>query len=393
MISGIELIRAVEATVEEQVREASANRDAEAERVASQVIRAHGGMVSEKQRTELIRALRKKNPLNEVVLAEDFEWLDPLTVAPLRPEALRLLDRLSTETHQARTQAAYISTVLRPFNPKYAFHWLTGREDIVPEKIEPQIAKLERAEIAGTDQLLKWGDEVAELFRELVVIEEGSVNPKTFKPNGTVSSLSSRTYLQSWLSFIKKSPDALLAFAGMNYAEGPDLNQDVDEMQMTNFAMGRERSASAPRPVRESVSSAPRSSVENLSFEEDSDDEPSIQFSQRRAAALYESPAVQLDNSLPNPVAAEKRLGLTLEAELSGEKASCHFESLAEATSGMKNWLRALEAIWGVDDEPIRFHANLSTTENQYSFSLPMEPINAAAERLEFFIQRIQDLK
>lgn len=395
MISGIELIRAVEATVEEQVREASATRDKNADEVATQIIDSHVGAISEKQKTELTRALRKKNPLNEAVLAEDLEWLDPLVVEPLRQEELRILDRLSTETHQARTQAAYISTVLRPFNPKYAFHWLTGREDIIPEIIEPKIAKLERAEIAGPDQLLNWGEEVAELFRELVVIEEGSLSLKTFKPNGTVSSLSSRTYLQSWLAFIKKNSDSLLSLAGMNYAEGPDLNQDVAQLPLASPSLRRERFTASPRPALDSAMSAPRGALDKSSFdEEDSEVEPAIQFSPGRGPALLTTYEIQADTPPPIPQTSEKRLGLTFEAELpSGEKATCHFESLTQAPSGTRTWLSALAAIWGAGDEPVRFQASLTTAENQYSFSLPMETLNLAAERLELFIQRIQGLK
>ena len=391
MISGIELIRVVEATVEEQVRDASANRDRSAEEVANQIAKAQGVFLSEKQRTELIRALRKKNPLNEVVLAEDLEWLDPLTVAPFRQEALRLLDRLSTETHQARTQAAYISTVLRPFNPKYSFHWLTGRTDIEPKDIEPKIAKLERAKISGTDQLLKWGDEVAELFRELVVIEEGSVDHKTFKPNGTVSSLSSRTYLQSWLAFIRKNSDSLLEPKGFSSSD-VDLDQNVD-VSTSNFRLMREFQDSSSRAEAPQYDADVSGSVVDwISYEGTFEEEPAIQFARSLGSELPVQQ--QAPRAEPAPAAPEKRLGLTIEAELtSGEKAKCHFEVLTEAKAGLKSWLTALDTIWEPGITTVQFQANLATADNQYSFSLPACPMDQASVRLELLLERVLELK
>lgn len=377
MPTGSDLVHLLEDLAEAQVFSTTLERDRLSSSLVREILYALSPALDLEKKETLQRGLKIQYPFNKQFRKSELSWLPADLVAMLEPKFSKL-DRLSSDAHQARTQAAYISGVLRPFNSKYVFRWFREREELNVPLIKARIENLERVNIQNVESLDRWAEQTADLFRELVVAPQGSKASPLTRPAGQIGESSSRTYLQSWFAFVRKHRSDLIG------GDGVDLNQDA-------------------APIIDALSSSPRVRLES------SPPVPSVYglaevsgFLQQAAAELKqlqdESELLKSANSEPETPLPEStepwRMpefenmpdGLTIYAESPiGVRSSCNYASLEAAKRNLSNWLKILSLIWVDQPGKVKFDADLKLDGTQFRYSLPEWSLEEAGEKLEQF--------
>lgn len=402
LTAGFAAIQLIEAMIDGQVRSATLERDQFAKILAGQIGEVFGGNLDPERESSLFKALRMKNPLNERLIAENLPWI-PSDLPGSFNEELKQVDKLSADAHQARTQAAFVTGVLKPFNPKIFQRWSDERIDVDVSFFTERIDYLQDQKLIRVDQLIGWGDDVAELFKELVVVDEASDDLFSRKPFGTVSRQSSRTYVQSWLAFIRRHSDQILE----GKADAADLTFDADAKVLrsgmplgarikrqdsldqgprfpsmssdgvTRSPMSGYLKSEADTSLGEAASRMKKLETENESF--------------RLMAARTAQPRISDMSREEQFTAIEAyKPGLTIYAEAtSGEKSSCYFQNMSSAQLGISMWIDTLKQIWADQAESVKFRAEAKLGGEQFSFDLPKFALDEAAEKLMPFTERL----
>lgn len=379
MPTGSDLVHMLEDLAEAQVSETTRERDWLSSLIMEEIVRELRPSLEPGMKEALQRGLKIQYPLNKQFRESELSWL-PKSLAERLELRFSKLDRLSSYAHQARTQAAYISGILRPFNPKYVLRWFRDREELDVPSIKTRIEDLERVSIQTVESLDRWAEETADLFKELVVAPQGAKSSPLTRPAGQIGESSSRTYLQSWFAFVRKHRLDLIG------DDGVDLNQDI-------------------RPVIDAISSSPRMMMQSSPPATSSYAPAMVDgFLQQAAAELRQlqdenkmlkSATSQPEAPLPEstepwkmPAFEHMPDGLTIYAESpNGERSSCNFTSLESAQSGRAIWLSSLAFIWADQPESVKFDADLKIDGTQFRFSLPRWSLEEADEKLEQFAQ------
>lgn len=406
MTTGFEAIQLIEAMIDGQVRSATLARDQFAKTLADQIGQVFGGNLDPERQSSLFKALRMKNPLNERLIAESLPWI-PFDLPDSFKEELKQVDRLSADAHQARTQAAFVSGVLKPFNPKIIQRWADERTDVDVRSFTEKIDYLQNQNLVRVDQLIGWGEDVAELFKELVVVDETGNDLISRKPFGTVSRQSSRTYVQSWLAFIRRHSDQILqgktgSASSTNNLEPresfsagsiPPRIKRIDSLDdVPRFA-----SLSSDKIARSPMSGYQKSEVDAF-LGEAASQVRRLQMENESLRSLAPRPGLPkvadtppLERNVTNVEAYKP--GLTIYAEAtSGEKSSCYFENVGSAQLGISMWIDTLKQIWADQAESVKFRAEAKLGGEQFSFDLPKFALDEAAEKLMPFTERLAGL-
>ncbi len=379
MPTGSDLVHMLEDLAETQVLSTTLERDRLSGFLVEEIVRELGPILEPGKKETLQRGLKIQYPFNKQFRQSELSWLPAGLVARLEPKFSQL-DRLSSDAHQARTQAAYISGVLRPFNPKYVTRWFREREELNVPFIKARIEDLERVNIQNVESLDRWAEQTADLFRELVVAPQGAKTSPLTRPAGQIGESSSRTYLQSWFAFVRKHRLDLIG------DDGVDLNQDV-------------------RPIIDAISSSPRTmmlstppaapsyapAVDDGFLQEAAAELRKLQEENRMLKSATSQPEAPLSESTePWKMPAFEHMpdGLTIYAESpTGERSSCNFTSLESAQSGRSIWLNSLAFIWVDQPGSIKFDADLKIDGTQFRYSLPRWSLGEADEKLQQFAQ------
>ena len=381
MTTGTELVHVLEALADDQVRRVTFERDDLSARILNEIQEELGPFLDSERMDALRKGMKMKYPLNKGFREAELPWLPNEFELRLSPQ-LSLLDRLSSEAHQARTQAAYISGVLRPFNPKYTFRWLRDRRDLNVDELEARIKALESDRVENFDSLVNWADEVADLFKELVVADSADKGSALSRPSGQIAESSSRTYLQSWFAFIKRHSDEILGDGGV------DLDQHVDSGINTILNSSLTRFADADELSDRYASS----DVDKRLFEAAVEMKTLIaeNKSLKSQDGFPESKPQSSEEPWQIPDLSNMPAGFTIYAESPlGERSSCNFESLESSEAGKKLWLKTLSFLWADQPGLVKFDADLKIGGNQFRFSLPRWNLDEADANLDHFVGKV----
>lgn len=381
MITGTELVRALEALADDQVRRVTVERDALSSDLFNEIQIELGPLLDNEKLKALQKSLKMQYPLNKRSRESELPWLPDEFESRLGVQLARL-DRVSSEAHQARTQAAYIAGVLRPFDSKYTFRWFRDRQDLNVEALKVRIENLERAKIENLTMLLTWADQVAELFRELVVSDKTEKGSSLSRSTGQIAETSSRTYLQSWFAFIKRYSDEIL------YQVDVDLDQDA-----------------GPGLHRIQNSSGMKFAVEDKipqTYARADVDERLFEAAAEMRALIAENKSLKSQASVPQtkpegsdepwqiPDLSNMPAGFTIYAESpKGERSSCNFESLESSADGKRMWLKTLSYLWADQPGLVKFDADLKIDGLQMRFSLPRWSLDEADANLDHFVGKV----
>lgn len=376
--TGSELVHTLEDLAEAHVFSTTLERDKLSNFLVEEILRELGPLLESDKKDSLYRGLKFQYPLNKNFRELELSWLPANLVARFEHKFSKL-DRLSSDAHQARTQAAYIAGVLRPFNPKYVLRWFREREDLNVPVTKARIGDLERVNIQTVESLEHWAAQTADLFRELVVAPLDTNPSPLSKLAGQIGESSSRTYLQSWFAFVKKHRFDLVGYDGvdLNQYAGPIIDALSSSRRMMVESSPPAPSVYAPAEVSGFLQQA-AAELKQLQDENDllksAKSEPETPLSE--STPPWKIPALEV---MPD--------GLTIYAESqNGERSSCNFGSLESAQSGRSNWLKTLALIWAGQLGSIKFDADLKFDGNQFRYSLPRWSLEEADEKLEQFV-------
>lgn len=384
MVTGTELMREMEALAEVQVKISAVERDALALSLFLRIREIVQDNISPENLNSLSKSLKSNYPLNK-----HFRELE---LTPLSKEFenkhkgdFATLDRLSSEAHQSRTQAAYISGVLRPFNSKYMYRWLRERDCLDPEAFKARVENLERELIVSDVELTAWAQNVANLFKELVVDNSLEEKSQRDRPSGMVSAKSSRIYLQAWFSFVGKHGRQVLK----------DRDVDLDQ-SVSNLRRLPKRLLPIVAPIDKDLSGTTKDQL--LEFVQASIEPP--QFT-----TIANDKTLQIDpeeggleqdvekQSWTIPDVKDMAPGLTIYATLSdGTGSSCNFERSAIAIPQILMWLETIGALYPEASTSASFLADIRTEEGQMRFALPNWDVSEAKKQIPNFVKSITPL-
>lgn len=403
MTTGRELIRAIQSIGERNVRSCAAALDREASTVASLILEAHGQ--GPEDALALAKVLRNRNALQRPDLKLDFPWLTKNLSQVMGEEHSLKLEELSSKAHQARTQAAYLSAMLRPFDPKYLYLWRNERHELKLKEVESRIQYLESMEISDVESVIEWGDQVAELFKDVIVVDDESMLTPMKRPFGTVSAKSSRTYLQSWNAFIRRNREILRDPAALLSLR--DVERRVESNVMTAAQKARLVSKMSDAQYQRQKS-ALALQTNALGYEVEQVQATLAQAAKELQKALEEnrrlkeqmsSPArlteAQIDEEVRRAKESRPEIkpGLELFADSSsGQSSSCYFKVISDSNDGINKWIETLKLMWGGGSELATFKAHLKTDENELVITLPTWKLNEAANKLNSFKSRIKGI-
>ena len=377
MPTGSELVHTLEDLAEAQVFSTTLERDKLSNFLVEEILRELGPLLESENKDSLYRGLKFQYPLNKNFRELELSWLPANLVARFEHKFSKL-DRLSSDAHQARTQAAYIAGVLRPFNPKYVLRWFREREDLNVPVTKARIEDLERVNIQTVESLEHWAAQTADLFRELVVAPQDTNPSPLTKLAGQIGESSSRTYLQSWFAFVKKHRFDLVG------DDGVDLNQDAGPVIDAISSSPRMRMQSAP-PVGSSQAPVQVSDL----LQQASAELRHIQSDYKLLKSANSEPETPLPESTEPwrmPEFENMPDGLTIYAESPiGVRSSCNYASLESAKRNLSNWLKILSLIWVDQPGKAKFDADLKLDGTQFRYSLPQWSLEEAGEKLEQF--------
>jgi hypothetical protein len=267
---------------------------------------------------------------------------------------------MSAQTHQVKTRSAFINTVLRPFDFKYAKRWLSERRDINTDSVRERIEDLERRKLGTSEEVSRWADDVLNLFNDVVIYWGDEADQYYLRPAGTISPKSSRTYVQAWVAFIDKFGGQVLESA----ISGPS-----DYESKTLYSM-------APPPdyevgLGQSVPSDMFSNLNAIVSEEAlSPSDRDAKTSRRMKTDSISAPRVK---AAWVKVLIESRTNESAQATRKWDSLNAFQESLGA-------WLNSVERIWGPLARELSIKVSVKTRDGETELTIPSVKISEAEE-------------
>jgi hypothetical protein len=308
--------------------------------------------------------------VDEVVLRGELEELQ----AQLLP--------MGAQTHQVKTRAAFINTVLRPFDAKYATRWLAERKDINRDSASERIQDLEARFLATPKDLHRWADDVLSLFNDLVIYWGEEADQYYLRPAGTISPKSSRTYLQAWVSFIEKFGEQVLGIA----VAGPS-----EEIVETHYSMappddwepGFSQSAAPAKREQGLGQAVPEEMFSALS--EPTANEENILSYELKSIGRAKAPRV----SSPRAKSSWIKVDLSSLIEPTAQ-ASRKWESKISFYESLDSWITSLEEIWGSASLELSAKILVKTFDGESELTIPNLSIDDAEQRISQTVELLQ---
>lgn len=310
--------------------------------------------------------IRQVRAMSDALLqVEDKELL-----AELEELQAQLLP-MSAQTHQVKTRSAFINTVLRPFDFKYAKRWLSERRDINVDSARERIENLERRKLETIADVSRWADDVLNLFNDVVIYWGDEADQYYLRPAGTISPKSSRTYVQAWVAFIDKFGGQVLESA----ISGPS-----DYESKTLYAM-------APPPdfevgLGQSVPSDMFSNLNSLVADESN----LLTDRATRTSKTLKS------NSISAPKAKSAWVKVLLESSADETaQATRKWDNQKNFHESFSSWLNSIEKIWGSLSRELSIKVSVKTNDGEAELSIPMVKFSAAEEAVIQTVNLLQD--
>ncbi len=310
--------------------------------------------------------IRQVRAMSDALLqVEDKELL-----AELEELQAQLLP-MSAQTHQVKTRSAFINTVLRPFDFKYAKRWLTERRDINVDSARERIENLERRKLETIADVSRWADDVLNLFNDVVIYWGDEADQYYLRPAGTISPKSSRTYVQAWVAFIDKFGGQVLESA----ISGPS---DYESKTL---------SAMAPPPDYEVGlgQSVPSDMFSNLNFLVADESNLLTDRATRTSRTLK-------FNSISAPKAKSAWVKVLLESSADETaQATRKWDNQRNFHESFSSWLNSIEKIWGSLSRELSIKVSVKTNDGEAELSIPMVKFSAAEEAVIQTVNLLQD--
>ena len=186
--TGTALVEAITQIVDRENRKGQNLKQIKARNVLETFTRQHG--LGEKIVPTLSRLLRKleedPDAIRQIRIMSDS--LLNMDERELKSDLVALKEQLmpvEARIHQVKTKTAFVSTMLRPFSPKYTSIWFAERTDIDVKQAQKIIEQLEIMKIKGMDDLAQWARGVAEVFEHVVVYRGPDAADPYARPTGT----------------------------------------------------------------------------------------------------------------------------------------------------------------------------------------------------------------
>jgi hypothetical protein len=380
--TGSAIVEAITQMLERQNRAGQEAKHVQATKLLGAFTQEHGVPVQTGAVSTLSRLLRKLDDPDAIRQVRTMsDSLLNMDEQDLLARLIALRDRLmpiEAKIHQAKTKAAFVSTMLRPFSPKYTHIWFRDRDDIDADRVRAKIQELENAELKTIDDLVPWARSVAEIFDQVVVYRGEDAADLYARPTGTVSDKSSKTYLQAWSSFFDNFKKQVWENAGGSVGEG-------------------ERVSSAPRvPLGKELidllefepdeapgldQAVPKDSQESFSIMMATPtDDPKIKF--MKAPPRSKSIKIEKSSSIPKPQASQW-IQIFIESKIDpAAQATRKWESQADFRLSLQKWLDTLPVIWGSAADQFIAKVSVKTATGESDLTLPALTVKDAADRL-----------
>lgn len=291
----------------------------------------------------------------------------------LREDLLELQAQLlpaSSQTHQVKTRSAFISTILRPFDYKYAKRWLEERQDMNSGEIRNQIENLERRELESPADLFRWTKEVIELFNNVVVFKGEEANQYYLRPAGTISPKSARTYEQAWSTFIDLHLSQVFDIAVETKRHKNEVMVDLS----TSSPSIREQGLGQALPER-TLTRVPEPTADQeilMSYE--------IKTPRKAEPLKVSSPRVKTSW-------IKVELSSIIEATA---QASRKWESRTSFYESLDSWISSLEEIWGTASLELTAKILVKTLDGESELTIPSLSIDDAEKRISQTVELLQ---
>lgn len=401
MTTGRDLIRAIQSIGERNVRSCAAALDREASIVASLILEAH--RQGPEDALALAKVLRNKNALQRPDLRLDFPWLTKNLSQVMGEEHSLKLEELSSKAHQARTQAAYLSAMLRPFDPKYLYLWRNERPELKLKEVESRIQYLESMEISDVESVIEWGDQVAELFKDVIVVDDESMLTPMKRPFGTVSAKSSRTYLQSWNAFIRRNreqlrdPSSGKLLSDSKTSGRESLLSSAQKARLVSKMLELEKQEQKLALAVRFKTQAYKTEDVGSTLSKLTEDLQRTLEESHRLIEKYSRSVQQTESQIDAATRQEKESKLRIKPGLelfansnSGQSSSCYFNVSQDIDKGITKWIETLKLTWGGGAEHAGFKAHLKTDDSELVITLPQWTLDEAASKLIDLNRRFQ---
>lgn len=364
-LTGRDVVRAIERLLEKQAEDAQETKQVATIRLVSDFVLKNGIPVQSGSVATISRILRKKSDegvrqirsLSDTLLNKDEE--------DVRSDLSDLRDKLmpiEARVHQVKTRSAFVATALRPFSEKYANRWFAERTDIDANNLQRRVQELELRHIGSVAELAPWAREVAELFENLVIYKGSDAEDFYTRPAGTVNQRSSRTYLQSWLSFTEKFKDEIWDLAG-----GGELSEKYDFKLSRSDAFTYEKVSSQDMKFL--------SMSHELSLATPKRDTTTSLNPTRPRTQSMQSPSVRKKDFEWIQIFIESKSDASAQA-------TRRWENQADFKVSLQKWLDTFPIIWGSAADEFMAKVSVKTAYGESDLTLPALTVGAGAERL-----------
>lgn len=391
---GTDLIQGVQDLLDAQMGTAQGKKQDETFEALGDFVRKYGIPVEPAPVNSLARLLRNKGAevnrqvrtLSDALLLKDERELEE------ELELLReKLSKVEATFHQVKTKNAFVLTVLRPFNPKFAERWFEERTDINSHNLRGVIESLEGKALGSVLDITDWAEEVSVLFEQLVVYRGEDAEDYYSRPAGTISAKSSRTYLQAWLAFTGLFKHKLWSLVSGEVAvekktKSISFAEDDRSMGFDQTAPKRQEPTRSRSPK-----SSPKDNLASFSMMMAPPQENGEARYSRSAPRFSKTESSQGSSS----ASTENSVGwiqIFIESKLdSSAQATRKWESQADFRQSLQKWLDTLPVIWGPAADQFVAKVSVKTATGESDLTLPSLNVKDAAERLTKAVEMQQD--
>lgn len=390
---GTDLIQGVQALLEAQMRSAQSDKQDQTFEALGDFARKYGIPVEAAPVNSLARLLRNKGAAvnrqvralsDALLLKEERELEEELELLRER------LSKVEATFHQVKTKNAFVLTMLRPFNPKFAERWFEERTDINAANLRGIIERLETKEIGSVLDITDWAEEVSGLFEQLVVYRGDDAEDYYSRPTGTISTKSSRTYLQAWLAFTGFSKRRLWSLVSGEV----DLEKDTESKSFASKERSFGFDPDAPtrrEPTRSRLAkSSPQDDLVSFSMKMSPPREKDTDSYLKSPPRSSKTESNQGNfSSRENPVGW---IQVFIESKVDpSAQATRKWETQADFRKSLQKWLDTLPLIWGPAADQFLARVSIKTATGESELTLPSLSVKDAADRLTKAVEMQQD--
>lgn len=390
--TGKAIVEAITQILERQNREGQEAKQFQAIRLLGAFTQQHGIPPQTGAVSTLSRLLRKLNDPDVVRQIRSMsDSLLNMEEHELASELIALRDRLmpiEARIHQVKTKTAFVSTMLRPFSPKYTFNWFQDRDDFDVKRAKEQIGTLEIMKLNSVDDLVRWARGVAEIFEQVVVYRGADAADIYSRPNGTVSEKSSKTYLQAWGAFMDHFKEEVWLMVGGDetanraISSSPKTSRRSESFSL--YALNSDDSEGLDQDV-------PTKSRETVSMKM----APPSDLSKVIRMSSEPRPKVAKVIERDSPTSTKQKLQwiqIFIESKIdSAAQATRTWESRADFRQSLQKWLDTLPIIWGPAAEQFVAKVSVKNETGQSDLTVPSLTLSDAAKRLTQAVEMQQE--